>query len=636
MAITPKQVTVDQLFGTQKYDVDFYQREYKWNDSPQQTYKPIKSLLDDIIYRFSLNYDPNSDIDGLAISKYDWYYLNSFMTNTVGGNTYIVDGQQRLTTLTIILISLLKIGIKLNVTEGYLEYLKQKIRGFDAIGNTEFWMGFDDRKKGLTFIYNLPPGQLDKLPEGVTVSEKNIYEAYNVIYKYLEQYLMNEHIYNAFRLYFCMRIYLISIDVDERKDVAMAFEVINDRGIPLKAYEILKGKILGVIPSHDVSKYVDIWENSIDQLSMNYNDDIVDLFLSTYFQSKFSNTNQSYNNLYKDRYHKSIYLNEFNSKIGFKNNGSDTSSSIKKVKEFVENTLPFYSDFYHRILKDSNDHNSEYIYTWFNKTNDQDYQFYLILSAIDVNDPEKDSKYNLVTKLFDKLYVMTNLTGAYRSNDFAASVIELGREIRNKNLSEIRTAFDNTLINNVSKSLNRANISSVSDVFKYDLFSNAGYTNLGKRFLRYYFARIDRLIADECNIPTGTYYSLIKQAGGKEVYHIEHILAYDSLELNKALFKNEEEFIVQRNRLGGLVLLKGKDNISSGNELYEDKLKTYEGTGTLFARTLLPNFNHSNVDFKKFCANHKLTFNSYPQFNISSIEERQKLLHALTCIIWDV
>ena len=53
MAINPTQVTVGDLFGSKKYFVDFYQREYKWNDNiKNQSYKPIKALLDDIFYRF--------------------------------------------------------------------------------------------------------------------------------------------------------------------------------------------------------------------------------------------------------------------------------------------------------------------------------------------------------------------------------------------------------------------------------------------------------------------------------------------------------------------------------------------------------------------------------------------------------
>jgi len=49
-------------------------------------------------------YNPNTDITPESIDKIEWYYLNSFMTHTTGGRKYIVDGQQRLTTLTLISI----------------------------------------------------------------------------------------------------------------------------------------------------------------------------------------------------------------------------------------------------------------------------------------------------------------------------------------------------------------------------------------------------------------------------------------------------------------------------------------------------------------------------------------------------
>ena len=125
MAINPTQVTVEGLFGTKKYFIDFYQREYKWNDK-QQSYKPIKSLLDDIFYRFDLNYRESTDINEDTISRYDWYYLNSFMTNTVGGNTYIVDGQQRLTTLAVLIICLLIIGVKLSIDKASSSIWRKK------------------------------------------------------------------------------------------------------------------------------------------------------------------------------------------------------------------------------------------------------------------------------------------------------------------------------------------------------------------------------------------------------------------------------------------------------------------------------------------------------------------------------
>lgn len=89
-------------------------------------------------------------------------------------------------------------------------------------------------------------------------------------------------------------MFLIKINVDKPEDVAMTFEVINDRGVPLKPHEILKGKILGIIPKVDVEHYVKIWEDAVDNISAKYDDESVDSFFSIYFQSKFADTDANY------------------------------------------------------------------------------------------------------------------------------------------------------------------------------------------------------------------------------------------------------------------------------------------------------------------------------------------------------
>ncbi|WP_407272040.1 hypothetical protein [Radiobacillus sp. PE A8.2] len=81
MGLNPSPVTLGNVFS-KKYEVDFYQREYKWNDS-KQAFTPIKSLLDDIFYRFNLNYRVDMDATKENVSKYDWYYLNSYMVNSI-------------------------------------------------------------------------------------------------------------------------------------------------------------------------------------------------------------------------------------------------------------------------------------------------------------------------------------------------------------------------------------------------------------------------------------------------------------------------------------------------------------------------------------------------------------------------
>src|ERR1039457_72647 len=79
MGLKPYDRKISQIFNNIKYDIDFYQREYKWNDALD--YKPVSSLLKDIFYRFDLEkYNPNLEITPESIGKLEWYYLNSFMT----------------------------------------------------------------------------------------------------------------------------------------------------------------------------------------------------------------------------------------------------------------------------------------------------------------------------------------------------------------------------------------------------------------------------------------------------------------------------------------------------------------------------------------------------------------------------
>jgi hypothetical protein len=75
MGLKPYDRKISQIFNNIQYDVDFYQREYKWTDEGHKDYKPVSSLLKDIFYRFDLEkYNPNQTINEESIDKLEWYY----------------------------------------------------------------------------------------------------------------------------------------------------------------------------------------------------------------------------------------------------------------------------------------------------------------------------------------------------------------------------------------------------------------------------------------------------------------------------------------------------------------------------------------------------------------------------------
>ena len=98
------QKTIAQLFQDRKANflIPDYQRPYAWGIQECQT------LWDDI-YSFSIpDNDPDSFIDGSE------YFLGSIVTFNNNGKQEVIDGQQRLTTLMLLLRAFLGIFIVSN------------------------------------------------------------------------------------------------------------------------------------------------------------------------------------------------------------------------------------------------------------------------------------------------------------------------------------------------------------------------------------------------------------------------------------------------------------------------------------------------------------------------------------------
>ena len=96
--IDGKGKTVRELLAGRKFSIDYYQREYKW-----QT-KQVAELIDDLSAKFLESYEPGHERS--AVAEYGHYFLGSIIISDKDGQKFIIDGQQRLTTLTLLLIYL--------------------------------------------------------------------------------------------------------------------------------------------------------------------------------------------------------------------------------------------------------------------------------------------------------------------------------------------------------------------------------------------------------------------------------------------------------------------------------------------------------------------------------------------------
>lgn len=613
--IEPEKQSVKVCLSRKSYYIDFYQREYVWSKETAQT------LLNDIFYIFELSYNQHKDseISKNIMEKYSWYYLNVYITNRVEGKSYIVDGQQRLSTLTLIAT---KLYHKLQNDDNFKSLLKDCIfsnDGFEDIFNLDN----EKRHRVMDCIFN----NKEYPTEFKNKTEETLVERYKDISKYIDDKFKNETDSKKLRLfvlYFLERLVLVELDISQN-DTPMVFEVINDRGEALKPFEILKGKLIGALPKDDVETFCEKWDSALSPLNESEDDFFSDLIKSKYVFKRNSAMEKSINN----EYHRYIFdSNEIAQKLGFH---KQNENHIKNIKKFISEDIYYYAQLYAKIMQSDNE-----FLEYAEQINELSGQYQNILSACVIDDKQEQEKIELISKEYDRLWVLLNLNGIYDSNEFQEISYKLNELLKGADIENYKNIFDEVIKVTIKEVKGVVEVNSLLD---YTSFESRNYTNLKTRSLRYLFARVEKYICDNMGkAPQSSVLDISTKTGDKTGYHIEHILSRN--ETNKGYFESEEEFDTQRNLLGGLLLLNGKENISSGNEEYVDKLKTYSNS-LAWGHSLCDDFYHSThkdfIDFNnKIFANKDIKFKPYQKFDKIALQERTKLLYEIVKIIWEV
>ena len=208
------------LFDTDThYVIPRYQRAYAWED------KEIGQLIDDI-----------NDID---IDSSNNYYIGSLIVSKVQGKTdtyEVVDGQQRLTTLLLLLQYL--------VSEGTLEGELRQTLSFDCRPNSNYT---------LARIQKI----LDENMEDESYIEQPIVNGIRAIrQKFEEKSGLNRDDFVS-RL---THVVLYRIEVPEHTDLNRYFEIMNTRGEQLEQHDILKALLMRYLNDREEQEFFSkIW-----------------------------------------------------------------------------------------------------------------------------------------------------------------------------------------------------------------------------------------------------------------------------------------------------------------------------------------------------------------------------------------
>lgn len=220
MKITPTSLTVTQLLGSQneQYVIPSYQRRYSWHK------KHLWELLDDIE----------------LIEGSDTHLLGSIVCltghHTAGINQLeLVDGQQRITTISILLTCL-------------LERLKQENEQTDAQDIERLLhakaLGSSPVKK--ISLDSLDSIEFDRMADGHAIENPknpNLASAFSIFREWVSSKTLPEIGTFLYRLK--NQAMVIRLDVSDAKDAFKLFETINNRGLRLSPTDIIKNFILG-------------------------------------------------------------------------------------------------------------------------------------------------------------------------------------------------------------------------------------------------------------------------------------------------------------------------------------------------------------------------------------------------------
>ncbi|WP_332445704.1 DUF262 domain-containing protein [Dehalococcoides mccartyi] len=606
--IDARSKTIRELLEKTKYSIDFYQREYKWKK------EHVTALLDDLEAKFLSEYEEGHEPQ--KVQQYAHYFLGPIIISRKNSTNSIVDGQQRLTTLTLLLIYLNNLQTELKLADSSLRTVEIKSLVFsEKFGAKSFNIDVDERATCMEALFNNSTFN----PEGVTESVRNITDRFNDIVQLFPEPLKN-HVLPFFIDWLIECVDLVEVVAYSDDDAYAIFETMNDRGLRLSSAEMLKGYLLANISDDNQKQQAnELWRKRTFQfLELADGDEKeAEEFFKDWLRSQYAESirerkkdakNEDWESL-GTRYHK--WVRDEHKKLKLNNS--------KDFLDFIIGNFDFYSMISMKIWKAGLELTPGLEYVYYNSENNFTLQDVLILAAITPNDDEVtiEKKIRLVAGYID--IFITRRVVNFRTLSYSSIVytmFNLMKEIRHKPIKELSQLLKQK-VTTMEESFN-----GVRDFYMHQ--QNRAYVHM-------LLARMTQHIAEKCGIDSHILSYLDRSI--KHPCQVEHIWAND-YDQYKTEFSNQYEFGDYRNRFGGLILLPDDFNKSYGKKGYKEKLDGYLGQNVL-AKTLHPKWYQNNPSFISYKDTSGLPFKPYPDAFIKvSLDERQELYRLLCEEIW--
>ena len=593
---------IHSILAHTKYSLDYYQREYTWNT------KQVSELLDDLNGQFLQFYEKG--VERSEVANFGSYFLGSFIVSNDrerGNQRFVVDGQQRLTTLTLLLTHIRSLLSDLDHQAQLADLIFSQ-----SYGVKSFNLDIADRQDCMNAIYDDVPFDAD----GESESVRNLYARYQDIKEAFPSTDIDLEAVPHFADWLMGHVFMVEITVFEDRDAYTVFEAMNDRGTSLTPSEMLRGYLLSRISDPEArNRASEVWRirvQDLREISKQEDADAVKAWLrSQYAETVGTRTRGAPPGDFE------LIGSEFHRWVREKEGPLNLNVSTD-FANFIERDFDFYCSWYSILRKASMTFDLEYKYVYYNAQSNFTLQYPVILASLrrGESDEEHRRKIRIVSNYLDILLYRRMWNG--HNVDFNAM-----RNTMNTLMLVLRGASSDKLTDLLYDRLTE------KDAETFD--NNALFSLHGRN--RPQVHRILARITDYISVESGepSHFLDYFQTGSKR-YEIEHIWAYKP-EQHEDEFSHPYEFEEYRSRVGGLVLLPRSFNASYGDLPYVEK-REYYITQNLLAKSLHEVAYEHNPGFNRFVAESGLQFKPHREFKRLDLDERLLLYRQIANRIW--
>lgn len=574
------------------YSVPDFQREYVWQR------EQVERLLQDL-------YDEFYDEEGRILSGPE-YFLGSIVSCKVEDGTFaLIDGQQRITTLYLILCVIRDMLKSANaapskVLDSQISDAATDPRTYEEIVRFRVSLQYEDSEGVLDKIASgsVP---LSEIPE-TTASVRNILSACRESREFLatnlEADLKN---LREFHGVLTTRVKLIRIITPTVANALKVFETINDRGVGLNAMDLLKNLLFMRTDSEDYPKLKDRWKRLVDILDKC--DEKPLRFLRYYIMAHHE---IDYNRgLREDEIYDWFVKHSADCGID-----KDSLGFLNGLIECAQAHANFLAS------KDAEGNDNRYLQNLSLLGGALRQQYILLMAARHLSADLFGRMSQAIENLFFCYIITREPTKTFERN-FARWSADLRQVKDEKGLAAfIAKYFTPDMVGR-------------ADRFDF-AFRELDQSSIQQYRVRYVLAKLTQHIEEQAwgNPAFGRLDHYI----AKNV-EIEHILPFTPRPDVRAGFDKPEEYYAYVGRLGNLTLLEKTINSSVSNGNYAEKSNGYRNSAFLLTKSLVEK-PHVGVNTELNRAVSDLV--QFDRWTSAAIEQRQETLGRLARKVWDV